>query len=217
MKKRFFSLFLTFLLIITFCACGKNDRNKTDGKSEIESTTVINSQGSSTENTMPVNSVISEENTQIETFTDSVIVTVAPVTPTTKPTPNIQQTTAPQTESTTKVYEKTGDMAFSDDAENKYIKAVTDKYKINPENVVVLYTVPDNDGNLVLEFDGSADNTGKKIRNKDTLVAIYSIDRNLNSKCASEDKTKNEYSYGEMKVIYFSTTTYIMPEFADKL
>ena len=53
------------------------------------------------------------------------------------------------------------------------------------------------------------------IRNKNTLIAIYSIDKALNSKRASEDRKLNEYSFGEMKVMFFSTTTYIMPEFEE--
>ena len=121
------------------------------------------------------------------------------------------------TETTEKVYQKTGEMAFSDKSDNKYIKAIVTKYGVNEKNLVALYTVPDNDGNLVLEFDGSTDAQGKLIRNESTLIAIYSIDKNLNSKRASENSSLNEYSYGEMKVMFISTTKYIMPEFEAEL
>jgi hypothetical protein len=70
---------------------------------------------------------------------------------------------------------------------------------------------------MVLEFDGSTDGNGKLIRTKDTLIAIYTIDKNLNSKRASENRSLNEYSYGEMKVMFISTTKYIMPEFENEL
>ena len=101
--------------------------------------------------------------------------------------------------------------------DNKYIKAVAQKYSVNSENLVALYTVPDNDGNIVLEFDGSTDGNGKLIRTKDTLISIYSVDQSLNSKRASENLSLNEYSYGEMKVMFISTTKYIMPEFEAEL
>ncbi len=113
--------------------------------------------------------------------------------------------------------QKTGDMAFSDDPNNKFINAVSQKYKVNAQNLVALYTVPENDANTVLEFDGSKGSDGKLIRNEDTLVAIYTIDAALNSKCASKDSSKNEYPYGEMMVMYMSVTKYIMPEFESEL
>ena len=108
---------------------------------------------------------------------------------------------------------KTGDMAFSDDPNNRYISSVASKYGLDSSNLVALYTVPENDSNIVLEFDGSKDSNGRLIRTDKTLVAIYSIDRSLNSKCASKDNNKNEYPYGEMMVMFMTTTKYIMPEF----
>ena len=118
----------------------------------------------------------------------------------------------PPTESTTTPHpsisvEKTGEMAFSDQPDNRYISAIASKYGVDAKKLVALYTVPENDSNIVLEFDGTENADGSLVRNKSTLVAIYSIDRELNSKRASENKALNEYSYGEMKVMFFSTTT----------
>ncbi len=113
--------------------------------------------------------------------------------------------------------QKTGDMAFSDDPNNKFINAISQKYNVNAQNLVALYTVPENDANTVLEFDGSKGSDGKLIRNEDTLVAIYTIDAALNSQRASKDSSKNEYSYGEMMVMFMSVTKYIMPEFESEL
>ncbi len=112
---------------------------------------------------------------------------------------------------------KTGDMAFSDDPDNKFIASVSAKYGVSTDKLVVLYTVPDNNSNIVLEFDGSKDSNGRPVRNTDTLVAIYSIDLALNSKCASKDSSRNEYPYGEMMVMFMTTTKYIMPEFQEEL
>ena len=57
----------------------------------------------------------------------------------------------------------------------------------------------------------------QKYSDEDYVVAIYTIDKNLNSKRASKDSSLNEYSYGEMMVMYMTTTTYIMPEFEAEL
>jgi hypothetical protein len=108
-------------------------------------------------------------------------------------------------------------MAFSDIADNRYIKAIADKYGVDSSLLVAIYTVPENDSNMVLQFNGATKADGRLQRDKSTLVAIYTIDKALNSKRASENKSLNEYPYGEMKVIYFSTTKYIMPEFEKEL
>ncbi|MBQ8184116.1 MAG: hypothetical protein IJ025_09505 [Clostridia bacterium] len=149
-------------------------------------------------------------------FTEDI--TNAPQTDIPQQTDAVVTVTQPiQQPTTEKTYEKTGEMAFSDNADNKYIKAIVTKYGVNPENLVALYTVPDNDGNIVLEFDGSKDSNGKLIRDESSLISIYSIDKNLNSKRASETHSLNEYSYGEMKVMFMTTTKYIMPEFKNEL
>lgn len=129
--------------------------------------------------------------------------------------PDTVPTAALPQESTT--MGKTGEMAFSDDPNNKFIASVSAKYGVNAGNLVALYTVPDNNSNIVLEFDGSTNESGRLIRTDKTLVAIYSIDLALNSKCASKDSQKNEYPYGEMMVMFMTTTKYIMPEFKGQL
>ena len=119
--------------------------------------------------------------------------------------------------STQKELQKTGEMAFSDAPDNKYIQAVTQKYNVPAENLVALYTIPDNDGNIVLQFDGSRNEQGQLVRTTDTLIAIYSVNMALECRRASEDSSLNEYPYGEMKVMFISTTKHIMPEFEAEL
>ena len=145
--------------------------------------------------------------------------TTAPTTTEPQVTPATEVETGEITEppTTQKQPQKTGEMEFSDSPENKYINAVVKKYGTDPKKMVVFYTVPDGNGNIVLEFNGTTDENGKLIRNKDTLVAIYTIDKELNSKRASKDKALNEYPYGEMMVIFLTTTTHIMPEFEAEL
>lgn len=225
MKNIGIKIFATASALLILCSCGKTSSEKyetTDiGGYEVSSTAPVynfQTEGAvvqAPETSSPVQFSQSATNNCIN---DVTVTETAPVTKT--PTVSIptQITTQPDiSETTEKVYQKTGEMAFSDNPDNKYIKAVSGKYGVNSSNLVALYTVPDNDGNIVLQFDGSRGGDGKLLRNTDTLVAIYSVDKNLNSKRASENRTLNEYSYGEMKVMFISVTKYIMPEFQDEL
>ncbi len=216
--KKFKPLSICFMLLLCLCACGNNnDTYITTSTETTENTTLtqtptfpketVNSAIINPENTTSTETLATQQPTQVTTeilnntsFTEQ---------------PETQVQTTQAVESTSKVYEKTGEMAFSDDPENKYIKAVSEKYSLDTKNLAALYTVPDNNGNIVLEFNGTLKPDGTPVRNKDTLIAIYTIDKELNSKCASEDNTKNEYSYGEMKVMFFTVTKHIMPEFEE--
>lgn len=218
MKKRSVQLIVILGIIVLLCSCSKSKDLNLFGTTEdytyetVPTTApyVYQTQQADVSYYTEVPTTLYE--TVVDTSTQN---QTTPNNPVTQQSPAFEPTETPVT--TEKVYEKTGEMAFSDSADNKYIKAIVDKYGVNAENLVALYTVPDNDGNIVLEFDGSTDGNGKLIRNEDTLISIYSIDKNLNSKRASEKLSLNEYSYGEMKVMFFSTTTYIMPEFETQL
>ena len=221
MKKNFVKVLAVISALLMLCACNKVTASKYETNNNY-STTAPSTTSAYNFYTQAVN--ISIPDTSV-TPSSTQPVTETPVTnevPPTQETTTMQhapivteQETVAQT--TEKVYEKTGEMLFSDSADNKYIKAVANKYGVDAKTLAVLYTVPDNDGNIVLQFDGSTDTDGKLIRNESTLIAIYSVDKNLNSKRASEDRSLNEYSYGEMKVMFFSTTKYIMPEFQEEL
>ncbi len=215
MKKRLIKLVIILSVLVFLCSCGKFE-----GFNLFGTTGEYTYQPPST--TAPYTYHTQQDDISYSTETPSTSATTIVDTQTTQTTaPLTQQSPAFETTetpvTTEKVYEKTGEMAFSDSADNKYIKAIVNKYGADAKNLVALYTVPDNDGNIVLEFDGTTDNNGKLIRNKDTLISIYSIDKNLNSKRASENLSLNEYSYGEMKVMFISTTKYIMPEFEAEL
>ena len=214
------SVFLVFFsLVLCFSACsGKKDEFYTTTQPPTSSPQ--NTQQTPTSQENPISTQVatmpSAPNTTEAVITEAVsaVVTLAPLAtvPTPSSIPDAQETTAPQT---TKAYEKTGEMEFSDSADNRYIASVSQKYGVPSERLAALYTVPENDSNIVLEFDGTTNEDGSLIRNKSTLVAIYSIDKELNSKRASEDSKLNEYSYGEMKVMFFATTSHIMPEFEE--
>ncbi len=221
MKKNFVKVLAVISALLMLCACGKVSASKyepTDNYNTTapSTTSAYNFHTEAVDISIPETSII-PSSTQPATETPVTYeVTESQQIVVTQQVPVItEQETVAQT--TEKVYEKTGKMVFSDSADNKYIKAVANKYGVDAKSLAVLYTVPDNDGNIVLQFDGSTDTNGKLIRNESTLIAIYSVDKNLNSKRASQDRSLNEYSYGEMKVMFISTTQYIMPEFQDEL
>ncbi len=221
MKKNFVMVLAVISALLLLCACGKVKTSKyetTDNyNTTAPSTTYAYNFYTEAVNVSIPETSVTPSSTQPVTetpVTNEITQTQEPSTMQQSPVVTEQETVAQTTE---KVYEKTGEMLFSDSADNKYIKAVTNKYGVDTKTLAALYTVPDNDGNIVLQFDGSTDADGKLIRNESTLIAIYSVDKNLNSKRASEDRSLNEYSYGEMKVMFISTTKYIMPEFQEEL
>ena len=223
MKKSIIKSLAVIFILVMLCRCSSNEEKPTQttlNYMTTEPTTQVayNFQTEEMVVSAPETTVTAVET--LQTVATSALPTGEQTTqqqPTVTNAPTQAQATEAPTETTEKIYEKTGEMAFSDKADNKFIKSVANKYSVDSKNLVALYTVPENDGNIVLEFDGTTDSNGKLIRNADTLIAIYTIDKNLNSKRASEDKSLNEYSRIEMKAIFVSTTNYIMPEFEAEL
>ena len=207
-------LFLSVLLCVSlFAACGRGEVINADVTLPAGQTETTLPALSETAATQQFSQPASEAYTW-ETSTEAV--SEAPT--------EAPETAAPVTEALTEgesttQYElkKTGEMAFSDSADNKYLAAVAKKYNLDTSLLAAIYTVPDNNGNIVLLFDGSRDDNGRLIRTPDTLKAVYSIDAQLNSECASEDEELNECSFGEMKVILFTVTKHIMPQFEKEL
>lgn len=223
MKKYFLLIISLLCVVIMLCSCAseqdENSESTTDTSQYVlQSDTVQTIDGTQSAAITPSSSLPVTDNVtnqgEIPSEATENNVTTAPVQSITE-APTQVKTTLPDT--TKKELKKTGEMAFSDSADNKYLAAVVQKYGVSSKNLAAIYTVPDNNGNLVLEFDGTTDADGKLIRNSDTLIAIYTVDKQLNCKRASEDSSLNEYSYGEMKVMFITTTKHIMPEFEEEL
>ncbi len=226
MKKRLLKLVAVICILSALCACGiSQDTGATKYIPVTDTTSTANESyyDNGSLNQLPEQTTTPESvgatlvpKTEPASTTEVVTPQTQPSTQHVKPPkPTLPQTSASETEG--KTYTKTGEMAFSDSPNNKYIKAIVKKYKVDAKNLVALYTVPDNDGNIVLQFDGTTDKNGKLIRNEDTLVSIFTIDKNFDSKCASENKKLNEYSFGEKMVMFLSVKNYIMPEFEEEL
>ncbi|NMP37779.1 MAG: hypothetical protein GX051_06595 [Clostridiales bacterium] len=83
--------------------------------------------------------------------------------------------------------EKTGDNIITTDRENKYIKAIVEKYKVNPDYLVAIYTEPESDNNMVYEFDGALKDDGTYLRSPDNMVRLYTVTADLKIEKAEAD------------------------------
>ena len=84
-----------------------------------------------------------------------------------------------------------GENKLSDNPDNEFIALVSEKYEVNPELLVAIYSVPDTGVNYVIEFAGSRDKNGNIIKSPDTLSKLYYIDLDRNIKVATRSGIGN--------------------------
>lgn len=111
---------------------------------------------------------------------------------------------------------KNGENQLSDHHNNKYIKLVSEKYNVDTELLVAIYSVPDTGNNFVLEFNGKRDGDGNVIKSPDTLNKVYRIDKNGNISVATGKTTGNVgVSYAEGALCFNMIKTIVMPQYPD--
>lgn len=111
---------------------------------------------------------------------------------------------------------KNGENQLSDHHNNKYIKLVAEKYNVDTELLVAIYSVPDTGNNFVLEFNGKRDEDGNVIKSPDTLSKVYQIDKNKNISVATGKTTGNVgVSYAEGTLCFNMIKTIVMPQYPD--
>lgn len=111
---------------------------------------------------------------------------------------------------------KNGENQLSDHHNNKYIKLVSEKYNVDTELLVAIYSVPDTGNNFVLEFNGKRDEDGNVIKSPDTLSKVYRIDKNKNISVATGKTTGNVgVSYAEGTLCFNMIKTIVMPQYPD--
>lgn len=211
--RKLLCVFVLLCAALALTACGK--KNVANADVTLPPVSEQTSAVTSGETAEPVSQPPTEMPT--EYYTEAATEYTQPATEPESTAASAAETTAPAESTTQHELKKTGEMEFSDSAENKYLAAVAKKYGLEPSRLAAIYTVPDNNGNIVLYFDGTTDESGRLVRTADTLAAIYTIDAQMNSQCASENDDLNEYPYGEMKVMYFTVTKHIMPQFEKEL
>lgn len=111
---------------------------------------------------------------------------------------------------------KNGDNILSDHHNNKYIKLVSEKFGVDKELLVAIYSTPDTGNNFVLEFDGKRDKDGNVIKSPDTLTKVYQIDKNKNIVVAT-GKVKGNIgvSYAEGTLCFNMIKTIVMPQYPE--
>ncbi len=111
---------------------------------------------------------------------------------------------------------KNGDNILSDHHNNKYIKLVSEKYNVDKELLVAIYSDPDTGNNFVLEFSGKRDEDGNVIKSPDTLTRVYSIDKSKNISVATGKTTGNiGVSYAEGTLCFNMIKTIVMPQYPE--
>ncbi len=111
---------------------------------------------------------------------------------------------------------KNGDNLLSDHHENKYIKLVSQKFNVDTEFLVAIYSEPDTGNNFVLEFSDKRDEDGNVIKSPETLTRVYQIDKKKNITVATGKTTGNiGVSYAEGTLCFNMVKTLIMPQYPD--
>ncbi|MGN0526204.1 MAG: hypothetical protein ACI4IF_02100 [Acutalibacteraceae bacterium] len=111
---------------------------------------------------------------------------------------------------------KNGDNLLSDSPDNKYIKMVNSKYKVDPEYLVAIYSSPDTGNNFVLQFKNQRDEKGNVIKSPDTLEKVYQIDLEGKISVATGKATGNVgVSYAEGLLCFNMVKVLVMPQHPD--
>lgn len=193
------------------------DKDNTDDTTYYETTTRMNS--ITTTESIPTTGV------SVDAEGSTVIVT-EPTQPVTQ-TPQEDQTESDQQgdsdtqgETSFKEYYESlspnGVNNLSDNPDNEFIALISEKYDVNPELLVAIYSVPDTGTNYVIEFKDSRDDNGDIIKSPDTLRKLYYIDKNKNIEVATPSGIGNEgVSKDEGRLVIAMVTTMVMKQHSD--
>lgn len=109
-----------------------------------------------------------------------------------------------------------GDNILSDNFENEYIKLISDKYDVDPDLLVAIYSTPDTGNNFVLQFSGKKHLNGNYVKSPDELVKVYQIDKEKNVKIATGQESGNVgVSYAEGMLCFHMVKTIVMEQYPD--
>ena len=90
-----------------------------------------------------------------------------------------------------------GENLLSDHYDNEFIQLVSNKYGVDTDLLVAIYSVPDSGTNFVLQFNGDK-RRSEYVKSPDTLEKVYQIDMDRNIKVATGTPSGNEgVSYPE--------------------
>ncbi len=207
---RYKALLILIALMFSLCSCNNisyNDASTTQGNNEdliTESTTVKNETNSTSELstiTQPYEEsesiIVSEKDTANSAETEPEHTMVE-----TETVPTIMGVTIP---------DKKADMFYTDDANNKFIQAVAQKYNVSADGLACIYSVPSDDTNQVWQFSSNE-------RNPDTLKYVYLVSADCKTICRAGGVTGNDGMDMTMGILTFQVAKQqIIPLFQEEL
>ena len=199
-----FAVVLTVVLVKTLFTMGKADESTT-----IYVMTSSNTVESTTDDEY-INSMLNVDDTQSEQTDET-------ASDTTEEIKNsiIKDTTKHALIESYEALSVNGENMLSDHYDNEFIKLVTDKYGVDSDLLVAVYSVPDSGTNFVLQFDGTK-KRGEYVKSPETLEKVYQIDMARNIKVATGKVTGNEgVSYAESVMCVAMVKTIVMEQYPD--
>lgn len=155
--------------------------------------------------------VVSDIVTDAATQPDSEYVVTVPT-----EQPNVSTTSGEELFNELKNKTKQGDPVLNDSPDNEFISLISSKYKVSPELLVAIYSVPDNGTNFVLQFKNERGADGKVVKSPDTLEKVYNIDKDRSIMIATGKMTGNVgVNYAESLLCFGLVTESVMCQYPD--
>lgn len=199
MKKFIYILFFVVMLLLLLTGC-------TDNKNKDNTTTTT------TENRVDASSTTTETTTQKQTETQTTIQNNNTTTTTTK---KYQSNPLISDDDMEKIENSNAEVFFTDNPENKYIVAVSDKYGLKKENLVALVKVNAEFPSVyILEFSGKKDANGELVMTYDELRYMYEINESKNTivKASKNGLDNDGVNFIEAKILITLAKEYFIPE-----
>ena len=199
MKKIAIFIFL-FIVLFSFNACDKKQ--------------IHNEQETTIQNVLDVEEITTElKDNSTTTTKNSNSSTIKETIENHTKKPNKVETTSSTVENNNKQV-----TYYSDNPNNKYIVAVSEKFNVKKENLIALIRRnSSNDGATIIEFKGNRDDEGNLIISYSEVKYVYDmIDKTGEIRRASGTHSGNVgYSYLESLAIFKLTEKYIVPNISD--
>ena len=117
-----------------------------------------------------------------------------------------------------KIENSNAEVFFTDNPDNKYIVAISEKYGSKKENLVALIKVNAEFPTVtILEFSGKTDKNGELVMTYDEFKFIYEINEEDNTiiKASKNGLNNDGLSFVEAKVYVLLAKEYLIPELPD--
>lgn len=209
MKKIILSL--SIFLVFCFIFVGCSEKNDEESKTTTSNTTnIVESITITTETTTEVKKTTettTEKQTEKQTFSSNE--------DTTTTTKKNQSNPLISDEDMEKIENSNAEVFFTDNPNNKYIVAVSDKYGSNKENLVALVKVnAEFPSATVLEFSGKKDANGDLVMTYTELKYVYDVNEETNTvvKASKNGLDNDGVSFVEAKILITLTKEYFIPE-----